>query len=81
MQTLVREDEKTRSTEPDSKTTPQKVAVEIELGHAEARDGGADGLGDYYWEQQGSRDQRCVAFDVLVTGSPCKYGEAMVKLC
>ena len=51
MQTLVREDEETRSTEPDPEATPQKVAVEIELGHAETRNRGADGLGDHDWKQ------------------------------
>ena len=69
MQGLVREDEETRSTKPDPEATPQKIAVEIELGHAETRDGGANGLGDHDWKQQGGGNQGCVAFDVLVASS------------
>jgi hypothetical protein len=51
MQILVGEDKETRSTKPDPETAPEEVAVEVELGHAETRDSGADGLGDYDWEQ------------------------------
>lgn len=50
MQILVGKNEETRSAKPDSESAPEKVAVEVEFGHAEARDGGADGLGDYDWE-------------------------------
>jgi hypothetical protein len=51
MQTLVRQDEKTRSAKPNPKAAPEEVAVKIEFGHAETRNRGADGLGDHDWKK------------------------------